>query len=140
MRRRLCKAAGIAVLMLIGAYSITPAAPQDSKAGSGPLSGSWQCTSRGGPEGETAFTLDLSQEGDKLTGSVASAQGGMEISSASFKDNTLEIHLDTPDGNYVLTARLKDGKLTDGQTTLDGKAHSTWEGKKAVTAEGKSGG
>src|SRR5690242_21201902 len=55
------------------------------------------------------------------SGSVSSAEGGMEITSASFKGETLEIHLDTPGGDYVLTAKLKDGKLIEGQTTLDGK-------------------
>ena len=139
MRRTLLQAVMVALLSLI-AVSLHPfASAQDNKSASGPLTGSWQCTSRGGPDGETPFTLELSQEGEKISGSVSSAQGGMEITSGSFRDDTLEIHLDTPDGNYVLTAKLKEGKLTDGQTTLDGKAHSTWEGKKAAATEGKAG-
>jgi hypothetical protein len=130
--------------MITAASLLLPApsgsVPVQDKSAPGPLSGSWECMSRGGPQGDTAFTLDLSQDGAKVTGSVSSAQGGMEITSGSFKDEMLEIHLDTPDGNYLLTAKLHDGKLTKGETSLDGKAYGTWEGKKGTAAEGKTGG
>ena len=97
----------------------------------GLLTGTWECTSHGGPHGdETPFTLELEQNGEKVTGSVSSPQGGMEITSATFRNDVLEIHLDTPDGNYVLTAKLKDGQLS-GQTSHDGNPAGKWEGKKA---------
>ena len=106
---------------------------QDKAAKPGPMTGMWECLSHGGARGDTKFTLDLQQDGEKVTGSVASDEGGMDITSATFKDATLEIHLDTPDGNYVLTAKFKGGQLT-GKVTLNGKDDSTWEGKKATAA------
>ena len=107
---------------------------KDQKAEPGLLTGTWECTSHGGPhageQDETPFTLELEQNGEKVTGSVSSPQGGMEITSATFRNDVLEIHLDTPDGNYVLTAKLKDGQLS-GQTSHDGNPAGKWEGKKA---------
>jgi hypothetical protein len=125
----------LAILLLLG-FS-RPGAAQEEKPKSGPLNGTWECMARGGSQGDTSFTLELSQDGEKVTGSVSSPQGGMDITTASFKHETLEIHLDTPEGNYVMTAKLKEGRLTDGATTLDGKADGTWEGKKAAQAQGK---
>jgi len=107
---------------------------KDEKAEPGLLTGTWECTSHGGPhdaeQGDTPFTLQLEQNGEKVTGSVSSPEGGMEITSATFRNEVLEIHLDTPDGNYVLTAKLKDGQLS-GQTSHDGNSAGKWEGKKA---------
>ena len=110
----------------------------EDKPKAGPLTGTWECQSRGGPHGDTPFTLELEQDGEKVTGSVSSQEGGMEITSATFKDNVLEIHLDTPDGNYVLKAKLKEGQLS-GDTTHDGNPQGTWEGKKSAPPANKSG-
>ena len=109
---------------------------QDKTAEAGPVAGSWKCVSHGGPNGDTDFTLDLQQDGETITGSVDSDQGGMEITSGTFKDNSLEIRLDTPQGNYVLKAKLADGQLA-GDVTLDGNPQGKWEGKKAPAAESK---
>ena len=96
----------------------------------GPLTGTWECKSHGTSEGDLEFTLRLEQNGEKVTGSVSAPQGGTDLTSATFKDNVLEIHIDTDSGNYVLTAVLKNGALTDGKVTLDGNNQGTWEGKK----------
>jgi len=129
--KRVLALAGVGFLILsIMSFALA----KDQKAEPGPLTGTWECTSHGGPHGgeqdETPFTLELEQNGEKVTGSVSSPQGGMEITSATFKNDVLEIHLDTPDGNYVLTAKLKDGQLS-GQTSHDGNPAGKWEGKKA---------
>jgi len=103
----------------------------EKSAKPGPVTGSWTCLSHGGPDGDSGFTLDLQQDGEKVSGSIDSPQGGMEITSGTFKEDTLEINLDTPQGSYVIAGKLKDGQLT-GKITLDGKPHTTWEGKKAA--------
>ena len=107
---------------------------KDEKTEPGLLTGTWECTSHGGPhageQDETPFTLELEQNGEKVSGSVSSPHGGMDITSATFRNDVLEIHLDTPDGDYVLTAKLKDGQLS-GQTSHDGNPAGKWEGKKA---------
>lgn len=94
-----------------------------------PITGTWTCLSHGGADGDSNFTLDLQQDGEKVSGSIDSPQGGMDITSGTFKDDTLEIDLDTPQGSYVIKGKLKDGQLT-GNVTLDAKPHATWEGKK----------
>ena len=116
---------GFVILSIVGL-----ALAKDEKAEPALLTGTWECASHGGEQGETPFTLELEQNGEKVTGSVSSPQGGMEITSATFRNDFLEIHLDTPDGNYVLTAKLKGGQLS-GQTSHDGNPAGKWEGKKA---------
>jgi len=130
MKRGLSLAVVASVILSIAGLALA----KDQKAEPGLLTGTWECTSHGGPhageQDETPFTLELEQSGEKVTGSVSSPQGGMEITSATFKNDVLEIHLDTPDGNYILTAKLKDGQLS-GQTSHDGNPEGKWEGKKA---------
>jgi len=134
MKRITLCALGILTL----AFAASAAGLQDDKSAKpGPLTGSWDCISHGGPNGERKFTLDLQQDSEKVTGTVASDEGGMDITSATFKGDALEIRLETPDGTYVLTGKLKDGQLA-GAVTFEGKDNGTWEGKKAAAA--KSGG
>lgn len=117
----------LSLVILAGSLLASPKAPAQE---TGPLNGTWQCKSHGTPDGDTDFTLRLEQNGEKVTGSVSAPQGGTEITSATFKGNVLEIHIDTDSGTYVLTSVLKDGELTDGKVTLDGNKQGTWEGKK----------
>ena len=134
MRRELTLA-GITLLALA---LVGLALNAEEKSKGGPLTGTWECQSHGGDHGDGPFTLELEEDGEKVTGSVSSPEGGMEITTATFKDNLLEIHLDTPDGLYILKATLKDGALS-GDTTRDGNAMGKWEGKKSAPAS-KSGG
>lgn len=132
--KRTLMLAGVA-LVAIALSGLALRAEEKSKGG--PLTGTWECQSHGGDQGDTPFTLELDQDGEKVTGSVSSPQGGMEITTATFKDSVLEIRLDTPDGLYVLKATLKDGSLS-GATTRDGNAMGEWQGKKSGPAN-KSG-
>lgn len=131
MKRALSLAAlGFTVLCMAGLAFTKEVGAAATGGGPGPLTGTWECVSHGGDRGDTPFTLELEQNGEKVTGSVSSQEGGMEITSATFKNNILEIHLDTPEGNYVMTAKLKDGQLS-GETSRDGNPAGHWEGKKA---------
>ena len=94
----------------------------------GPLTGTWECISHGSSRGDMAFTLDLQQEKDTVAGSVTSPIGSSDLSSASFKNKTLEIQIESDKGDYVLTGKLKDGKLSGDWTHGDEKG--SWEGKK----------
>jgi hypothetical protein len=135
--KRILSWAGVVVVSLA---LVSLAFADEQKSKSGPMTGTWECTSHGGgnKEGSTPFTLDLQQDGETVTGSVSSPEGGTDITSATFKDNVLEIHLDTADGLYVLKATLKDGELK-GATTHDGDPMGTWEGKKSAATNDKSG-
>jgi hypothetical protein len=81
------------------------------------------------------FTLYLEQTKDTLTGSVSSPMGGTQISAGTVKKNDVEIHIDTPQGNYQLTGRLKKGELS-GKWSGDTE-NGTWEGKKQAASSGK---
>jgi len=94
----------------------------------GPLTGTWDCLSKGGPQGDMPFTLNMEQSGENVDGSVSSPIGGTQISSGTFKANTLEIHIDSPDGSYVLVAKYDKDTLSG--TWSIGNDKGTWEGKK----------
>src|SRR5579863_2797123 len=112
--------------------------PQDSKSkATGPVSGTWQCTAHGGPNGDTNFTLYLSQDKEEVTGSVSSPLGDADISSATFKDGKLEIHINGGDTTYTLSAKLDSGQLSGGQWSSDGGEKGTWEGKRGADQQGK---
>lgn len=101
----------------------------------GLLTGTWDCQSHGGKEGDMAFTLFLQQDKqDKevVDGTISSPIGGTQISSGTFRRNMLEIHIDTPQGSYILMAKFEKGKLS-GTWSLD-EDKGVWEGKKQGAA------
>ena len=119
----------LAVAVCISLLAFAALAPaKERKDQPGPLSGTWECMSHGGPQGDTPFTLVLQQTGETVTGSVSSPMGGTEIASASFINKILQIHIDTDQANYVLTAKLKNGKLSGNWS--DQSQRGTWEGSK----------
>jgi hypothetical protein len=94
----------------------------------GPLTGTWECQSHGSSQGDLPFTLLLVQSGATITGSVESPIGGTDIASASFKNKSLAIKIETAQGDYLLTAQLKNGKLS-GEWSHDPEK-GTWQGTK----------
>jgi len=105
---------------------------KEKKPKPGKLTGTWECVSHGSSQGDMPFTLYLEHSKEIVTGSVSSPMGGTQITSASYKKKTLEIRIDTPMGNYTLTAKLKKGQL-NGTWAVDTGEKGNWEGKKAAT-------
>lgn len=105
-------------------------AQEKKAAASGPVAGTWQCTAHGGPNGDIPFTLYLEQDEKTVSGSISSPMGDTDLSSASFADGKLELHINGGDENYTLTAKLDNGALTGGEWSTDGGEKGTWEGKK----------
>ena len=103
------------------------AMPKDKES---PITGTWDCQSKGGPEGPMAFTLSLRQNEEKVEGNVSSPIGDAEITSGTFKNGTLEIEIDTDDGNYILTAKFDKGALSGTWTHNNDKG--TWEGTRSA--------
>ncbi|MFB3923526.1 MAG: hypothetical protein ACE145_17525 [Terriglobia bacterium] len=129
MKRILTALAVCAILALC----TSAAAAAEKKPKPGPMTGTWECMSHGSSQGDMPFTLYLEQNKEVVTGSVSSPMGGTEITSASFKDKTLEVHIDTSQGNYVVMGKLKKSELS-GTWSVDGGEKGTWEGKKAPPA------
>jgi hypothetical protein len=119
------------VLCLSVVFAAAFAFGNEKKPKPGPLTGTWECTAHGGSQGDIPFTLYLEQTKDSVTGSVSSPMGGTDISAGTLKKNDLEIHIDTPQGNYQLTGRLKKGELS-GKWSSDTES-GTWEGKKQAS-------
>jgi hypothetical protein len=121
----------IAVFSLIVLVSAGALAGQ-KKAGSGPLTGTWECMAHGGSTGDMAFTLYLEQDKEVVTGSVSSPMGGADITTGSFKRKFLELQINTPQGNYVVMGKLEKGQMS-GTWSHDNGDKGTWEGKKTAT-------
>jgi len=106
---------------------------KENKEKSGPLTGTWECMSHGGSQGDMPFTLYLEQTKDTLTGSVSSPMGGTDISAGTLKKNAVEIHIDTPQGNYLLNGQFKKGEIS-GKWSSDTE-NGTWEGRKKASPD-----
>ena len=122
------------VICLLTLSTASLLARADSKSKPGPLAGTWECTAHGTEQGDMPFTLTLEQSQQDITGSVSSPMGGTEISSGTFKNKAVEIHINTPQGNYTLTGKLKKNELS-GDWSTDTNQKGTWEGKKAAQAK-----
>ncbi len=121
------------VILCVAGFALAQTQSQAKKPKPGPLTGTWECTAHGGSQGDMPFTLYLEQTKDSLTGSVSSPMGGTEISAGTVKKDDVEIHIDTPQGNYQLNAKLKKGELS-GKWTSDTE-NGTWEGKKQAESK-----
>ena len=117
---------GIGITIL---FAASLAIAKDKK---GPMTGTWDCQAHGGSQGDMAFTLYLQQNKETVDGSISSPIGGTQISSGTFRKNMLEIHLDTPQGAYILMAKFEKGTLS-GTWSID-TDKGVWEGKKQVPA------
>jgi hypothetical protein len=120
----------IAALLMFSLVSLAPA-KDDKKSRPGPLTGTWECVSHGSPQGDMNFTLFLQQEKEVVTGSVSSPIGSADLTTATFKRKVLEIHIDTPQDNYLLNATYKNGALSGDWSTNTG-LKGNWEGKKSA--------
>lgn len=119
-------AVGIVMAILVGASLLA------AKDKHGNLTGTWDCQAHGGSQGDMAFTLFLQQNKETVDGSISSPIGGTQITSGTFKRNMLEIHLDTPQGAYILMGKFEKGKLSGTWSSDSDKG--IWDGKKQVGA------
>ncbi len=116
------------VILLAGLMILVAANFASGKDKKGLLTGTWECQSHGGTQGDMAFTLYLQQNKEVVDGRIASPIGGTEISSGTFAKNKLEIHIDTPQGNYTLLAKYNKGELSGNWSNDTEKG--AWVGKK----------
>ena len=110
---------------------VIPGVAKEKKPKPGKLAGTWECMSHGSSQGDMPFTLYLEHSKETVTGSVSSPMGSTQITSASYKKKALEIRIDTPMGDYLLTAKLKKSQLSGAWSVSSGEK-GTWEGKKAA--------
>ena len=79
-----------------------------------PLAGNWNCQAHGSAQGDLTFTLALTQSKDLIDGSISSASsiGATQISSGTIRRHMVEIHFDTPQGNYILMGKYSNGHIS----------------------------
>jgi hypothetical protein len=81
-------------------------------------------------------TLYVQQNKERATGVFAWPTGGVAFSSAMSSNKVLEIHFDTPEGNFLLKAEYGEGKLL-GEWSSESGPKGSWECKKTVDADNK---
>lgn len=81
MRRRLATIGVCAVVLIVAVGGWA----EEKKQKPWPLTGTWECTSDGGPRGDMPFTLYLEQSKENVTGLGSSPIGGTDITSSSYK-------------------------------------------------------
>lgn len=114
---------------------VSLAAVAADNAQPGPLTGTWNCVSHGGQQGDMNFTLDLQQNGESVSGDVSSPLGDADLSSGTFKNNQLTVTINGDTDVYTLTATFKGGKLAGKWSTSSSGEKGTWEGKKAAASQ-----
>ncbi len=117
----------MAVLLLLVGIIVKA---QSSNTAGHPLTGTWQCISHGGGNGDVPFTLHLQQSSGNISGWVTASSGSIPLTSVSFSQNHLNIEMDTNQGQYTLSGVVKDSQLA-GTWKKNGQPVGTWEGKKS---------
>lgn len=125
MKRIGLSIASVLVVLAMGAWAFgKDAAP------AGALTGTWDGVAHA-PDGDENFTMTLEHTGDQIKGSISTQNGGqLDITSGSFKHDTLEILCETSDAKYHVTGKLKDGQLS-GEWSKDEDQKGTWEAKRS---------
>ena len=100
-----------------------------------PLTGAWDGVLRGF-QGDSPCTFYFRQEKGKLTGVFSLQWGGAVFNSVMFKNNALQIRMDTPLGNFLFNGEYREGALS-GEWSTDTGLKGTWEVKKTVEGTGK---
>ena len=108
---------------------------QEKKTSGGPLTGTWDCTAHLSGESDIPFTMTLEQNGEAVTGSLATSDGELEIKTGTFKNNTLELQLETGDAKYKVTGKLDGGQFKGQWSKEPDGMGGEWEGKKSAPAK-----
>jgi hypothetical protein len=83
------------------------------------------------------FAFYFRQDAQKLTGVFSLQWGGTALTSGTFNDDALEIHIDTPLGKFLFKGQLNRDKLS-GTWTADIGMKGTWETKRVPEATSKN--
>jgi hypothetical protein len=111
--------------------SAAPAPVTASPAGG--VLGSWN-TVAVTPNNDITATLELKQEGEKLTGVISSDMGSLPIQAASFKDNKLQFDLELGGNTYRVSATLAGDKLDGGWAPAAGGEGGAWRATRKAVA------
>jgi Cupin len=98
----------------------------------GPLNGEWDGIMHGF-QGDSPFAFYFRQDTQKITGVLSLQWVGMALTSVTFRNNALEIHIDTPLGKFLFNGQLNQDTLS-GEWSADTGMKGTWETKRVPEA------
>jgi len=104
------------------------AVPRERASDSGPLTGVWQGVMHGMPDGDLQFKFYVHQNKGELRGIFSSFEGGAAFNSSTFKNDTLEIHLRTPVGNFLFNGKKGTNGIL-GEWSINSGFQGRWEAK-----------
>lgn len=137
MRRNLVRAFGFLVVALLVAGAALSAAQdkpaqdkekKETVAAADDLSGDWDGTTET-PNGTISFTLKIVLDKDKVTGEIASSEGGAPVS-GTWTDGKLSATFDYNGTPMTMTGTLKEGVLSGEMNFGGGQAIMPWSAKK----------
>jgi hypothetical protein len=108
-------------------------APPPSDAAAGPVTGLWD-TVAVTPDRELKAALQLTQDGEKVTGEIRTERVALPIQSASFKADKLVFTLDLGGTAYRVEAALKDGSFTGNWAPVAGGEGGAWRAARRAEA------
>ena len=105
---------------------------QEKKSKGGAIAGTWECVAHLSGENDIPFTMKLEQQGETVTGSIATNDGELEIKSGTFKDNSLDLHLESSDSKYQVSGKLDGDQFKGHWSKEQDGLEGDWEGKKSA--------
>ena len=108
-------------------------ARQNNDKTSGPsVAGQWTLNVKS-PHGDVGMALDLTQEGKKITGTLATPHGDVLPVTGEFTENTLTLSTPGPgDSRITMTAKLIENGTLDGYLSSQ-MGDMTWTARRTTT-------
>ena len=116
-----------------GTWTAERKGPTATTAAAGGISGVWSSVAVTS-QGELLLSLDLKQDGEKLTGTVSSELGSLPIQAATFKDDTLQFDIDMNGTIYRTSAVLKDDKFSGRWVNVGTNDGGPWSATRKAAA------
>jgi hypothetical protein len=108
---------------------------EENKSKENSLAGTWECVAHLSGEDDIPFTMKLEQKGETVTGSIATADGELEIKSGTFKDNSLDLRLESSEAKYSVSGKLEGGQFKGHWSKEPDGMEGNWEGKKSAPSK-----
>jgi hypothetical protein len=114
------------------------AAAPAAAAPAGGITGSWALVANTA-QGDLQFTMDAKQDGEKVTGSLSSPRGSVDMQSGSMKDGRLQFDIDLGGNVYRVEATVAGDKVDGKWGPVGGGEGGTLSGTRKGAAAPASG-
>ena len=71
----------------------------------------WMCSAKGTSNGDVEFTLELSQSGEKMTGTLTVGGDSITLEEVSVDGIRLEFSISSPEGRYTASATVESDNI-----------------------------